>query len=272
MPYAARTRVPISRTKTDIEELLAKHGATGFASALSWQTSVQSLPNDSRSGRYANQVWGQCGNRVSTTHFFRASLTVSRDHAYDLRAPLYLRYHLCNPTMESQPMLWIPSTVEFERAHLLLDLATKRGTRVPNGKPPPQPAEAMAVRREYVLGKHPNAKVRSLSAEYNCVGMVFGARRTVIEPEHVPMILDEDGYRRIHGDGDLKLGDVVVYKDDNDEIGHVGIVICIKAICDPPKRDITVLSQWGLHGEYFHDIDDVEPDYGGRKEFWTDRT
>ena len=44
MPYAARTRVPISRTKTDIEELLAKHGATGFASALSWQTSVQSLP------------------------------------------------------------------------------------------------------------------------------------------------------------------------------------------------------------------------------------
>jgi hypothetical protein len=31
MPYAARTRVPISGTKTDIEELLAKHGATGFA-------------------------------------------------------------------------------------------------------------------------------------------------------------------------------------------------------------------------------------------------
>ena len=42
MPYAAQTRVPISRTKTDIEELLAKHGATGFAFALSWQTSVQS--------------------------------------------------------------------------------------------------------------------------------------------------------------------------------------------------------------------------------------
>ena len=29
MPYAARTRVPISRTKTDIEDLLVKHGATG---------------------------------------------------------------------------------------------------------------------------------------------------------------------------------------------------------------------------------------------------
>ena len=45
MPYAAQTRVPISRTKTDIEELLVKHGATGFAYALSWQTSVQSLPS-----------------------------------------------------------------------------------------------------------------------------------------------------------------------------------------------------------------------------------
>ena len=30
MPYAAQTRVPISKTKTDIEELLAKHGAAGF--------------------------------------------------------------------------------------------------------------------------------------------------------------------------------------------------------------------------------------------------
>ena len=45
MPYAARTRVPISRTKTDTEELRAKHGAMGCAYALSWQTSVQSLPS-----------------------------------------------------------------------------------------------------------------------------------------------------------------------------------------------------------------------------------
>ena len=30
MSYAAQTRVPISKTKADIEDLLAKHGATGF--------------------------------------------------------------------------------------------------------------------------------------------------------------------------------------------------------------------------------------------------
>ena len=34
MAYAAQTRVLISRTKTDVEELLAKHGATGLSLAL----------------------------------------------------------------------------------------------------------------------------------------------------------------------------------------------------------------------------------------------
>ena len=48
MPYAARTRVPISRTKTDIEELLAKHGANGFAYATEGDRSLVAF---SMSGR-----------------------------------------------------------------------------------------------------------------------------------------------------------------------------------------------------------------------------
>ena len=48
MPYAARTRVPISRTKTDIEELLAQHGATGFAYASEGDRSLVAF---SMSGR-----------------------------------------------------------------------------------------------------------------------------------------------------------------------------------------------------------------------------
>ena len=40
MPYAARTRVPISRTKTDVEELLVKHGETGFAYATEGDRSL----------------------------------------------------------------------------------------------------------------------------------------------------------------------------------------------------------------------------------------
>ena len=48
MPCAARTRVPISRTKTDIEELLAKHGAMGFAYASEGDRSLVAF---SMSGR-----------------------------------------------------------------------------------------------------------------------------------------------------------------------------------------------------------------------------
>ena len=48
MPYAARTRVTISRTKTDIEELLSKHGATSFAYASEGDRSLVAF---SMSGR-----------------------------------------------------------------------------------------------------------------------------------------------------------------------------------------------------------------------------
>ena len=41
MTYAAQTQVPISRTKTDIEELLAKHGAAGFAYATEGDCSLR---------------------------------------------------------------------------------------------------------------------------------------------------------------------------------------------------------------------------------------
>ena len=40
MAYAAQTRVPISKSKTDIEELLARHGAIGFAYATEGNRSM----------------------------------------------------------------------------------------------------------------------------------------------------------------------------------------------------------------------------------------
>ena len=48
MPCAAQARLPVSRTKTDIEELLAKHGATGFAYATEGDRSLVAF---SMSGR-----------------------------------------------------------------------------------------------------------------------------------------------------------------------------------------------------------------------------
>ena len=40
MPYAAQTKVPISRTKTEIEDLLAKHGAVGFGYVTEWNRAL----------------------------------------------------------------------------------------------------------------------------------------------------------------------------------------------------------------------------------------
>lgn len=40
MPYATQTRVPISKSKAEIEELLANHGAMGFAYATKGNRSI----------------------------------------------------------------------------------------------------------------------------------------------------------------------------------------------------------------------------------------
>ena len=157
------------------------------------------------------------------------------------------------------------------RGLLILDLATKRGNRIPNVQRRTRPPTSMTAAKDIVLGNHPTAEIRSLRSEYNCVGMVFAARRTWIEPEHVEMILREDEFRRVD-ESELKIGDVVIYRTDDREISHVGLIADITVMVARGHREITVLSQWGADGEYFHHIDDVNPHLGKPAEFWTDRT
>lgn len=155
---------------------------------------------------------------------------------------------------------------------LILDLSTKRGNRIPNVQRGTRPPASMAAARDIVIGKHPTAEMRSLRSEYNCVGLVFASRRTHIEPEHVEMILREDGFRRVQREADLEIGDVVVYRTDDRQISHVGLIANIAVVLEYGQREITVLSQWGADGEYFHRIDDINPNLGTPTEFWTDRT
>lgn len=155
---------------------------------------------------------------------------------------------------------------------LILDLTTKRGNRIPNVQRRTRPPASMAAARDIVIGNHPTAKVRSLRSEYNCVGLVFASRRTHIEPEHVATILREDGFRRVNREEELEIGDVVIYRTDDREISHVGLIAKIVVAVERGQREITVLSQWGADGEYFHHIDDVNPNLGRPAEFWTDRT
>lgn len=83
--------------------------------------------------------------------------------------------------------------------------------------------------------------------------------------------MTEDGFRRVEEE-ELEIGDVVIYRSDNREISHVGLIAKITVIVERGQREITVLSQWGADGEYFHRIDDVHPNLGRPTEFWTDRT
>ena len=154
---------------------------------------------------------------------------------------------------------------------MILDLTTKRGNRIPNMQRRTRPPISMATARDIVLNSHPSAEMRSLRSEYNCVGMVFASRRTDIDPEYVEMILRDDGFRRVE-EGDLQIGDVVIYRTEDQQISHVGLIAKITLTLARGHREITVLSQWGADGEYFHGIDDVNPNLGRPTEFWTDRT
>ena len=122
-----------------------------------------------------------------------------------------------------------------------------------------------------MLGGHPNVRPRALSSEYNCVGMVFASRRTWVEDYHVEFILREDGYRVVSQLHDVMEGDIVVYRDDEGRVSHVGLVISAVPEVASGRLAITVLSQWGADGEYLHDIGDVHPNLGKPSEFWTER-
>ena len=150
---------------------------------------------------------------------------------------------------------------DIEGGALILALETKNGKRIPNAKRDQKTPERMAAAKKYVLDNHESAQLRSLSSEYNCVGMVFAARRTVIDDDHVEMILREDGYRQINNKSELQIGDVVVYRNDG-MISHVGTIARVSPNVREAQWEITVLSQWGADGEYFHLIDDVNPRFG----------
>ena len=71
MAYAAQTRVPTSKTKTDSEALLAKHGATGFAYATEGVRSLVAFGISGRRVRNAqlgSKPAGNTGGRVPCHH------------------------------------------------------------------------------------------------------------------------------------------------------------------------------------------------------------
>lgn len=169
-----------------------------------------------------------------------------------------------------------PMTLVNEQGNYLLGagirLATRENTCIPNERRRQKPPVAMKAAMKLALDGHSSVVMRSLSSVYNCMGMVFASRRTWIDPEHLGMILKDDKYRRLTNDTEIEQGDVVVYRDDNETVSHVGIVVKVTTRLNEASIEVSVLSQWGADGEYFHLADDVNPALGSPAEYWTDRT
>ena len=158
-----------------------------------------------------------------------------------------------------------------ERDPQTLRLSALDGTHIPNVRRPEDPPEIRRSAIEMFKHDHPNAKLRSLSSVYNCVGHIFAARRTHVSSEHLPTILEKDGYSRIDDVQKLWVGDVVVYENAEGETTHVGQVVEIQPNLHDGSRNVVILSKWGTYGEYMHEVSDVPSMLGTPKTFWSER-
>jgi hypothetical protein len=146
-----------------------------------------------------------------------------------------------------------------------LELQTRKGWNIPNSpflqRSPAEMKEAFRIQK----GAHPSLNVRSMRSHYDCVGLVFGSRRTVIDIDHVRRILEDDEYATIPR-WKAARGDLALYEDSSGP-AHIGIIWGIDTILN----ELMVLSQWGQDGEFFHSIDDVREDWRYSISIWTDR-
>ena len=156
-------------------------------------------------------------------------------------------------------------------------LQTRTGTDVPNELLPEEHSGVLTNRRDFWESRRREVRFRTISATYNCVGMVFASRRVSVHPDEIATFLRDDGYRQLDSRAELQSGDLVLYLEGQESVAsHIGVVQC----CEPlrladgsqaSEMVIWVLSKWGRDGEYVHKIEDVPIVFGDPREFWTDR-
>lgn len=134
-----------------------------------------------------------------------------------------------------------------------LALETKRRNHIPNEMAPKRSPSAMFAAMRYVSGQTPGVVCRSLDSVYNCMGMVFGSRRTAIDLPHFGMITADDGLKLVTTQADVRVGDVAAYRNPKtDAVVHVGTVITHEVLGGSGEYITKVLSQFGRDGEYVH--------------------
>ena len=151
-----------------------------------------------------------------------------------------------------------------------IPLATRHGSFIPNERRREKHPEQLKASIELLDRELPAAKLRSATALYNCMGLVFASRRTWVDTGELETILLEDDYKRLAGPDGARIGDVVVYGRE-DEVRHVGVIVGTQVNLMTGSREISVMSKWGADGEYIHELDYVPALLGRPSAFWTDR-
>ena len=151
-----------------------------------------------------------------------------------------------------------------------IPLATKQGNHIPNEQRVEWSPSRLKSTVDFFSASFPDIKLRSVTVTYNCLGMVFAARRTWVDVEYLDMILREDGYQKLPNVYALKIGDVVIYKK-NGSATHIAVVTNISRLLQQASIEVEVVSKWGAHPEYVHIMDRVSPLLGEPAEFWTER-
>ena len=157
--------------------------------------------------------------------------------------------------------------------HRKLALDTRKGTPIPNlQRLEMNPSQAKAAVRR-IKKQCPNARMRSITQIYNCLGMAFASRRTCIEVDSIALILDEDDYKLVKLKKDVQQGDLVTYWDTvTGEFKHVGVILGEKPLIEGSNKTLTwAISQFGASGEWIHPINEVPEGCDGTIRVYTDR-
>jgi len=154
-----------------------------------------------------------------------------------------------------------------------LRLFTKKGSHIRNVQRREQLPERLQAVKTEMERIFPEALLRTVTGTYNCMGMVFASRRTWVETDSdvLNLILEDDGYRKVEDVKTLFVGDIVVYRSEDGEPQHVGIVIEKTPQISSGNFEIKVLSKWGNDGECIHELNYIPSQCGIPTDFYTDR-
>ena len=116
---------------------------------------------------------------------------------------------------------------------------------------------------------HPHWVIRSIQSGYNCMGLVFAARRTAIDADYFSLIAQDDDLRPVPWET-ARAGDVGVYWSGSSVI-HVAMCLGRETVLGADKA-LWLLSKFGRGPEYEHlHVDVPKALRYDRFEVWTER-